>query len=45
MIQIRKAKHSATVIRLDSIFARWRRPPMPQDWNYCGPYGQRKHGH
>jgi cytochrome c peroxidase len=24
-----QAKHSATVIRLDSVFAHWRRPPMP----------------
>src|SRR6266849_515297 len=34
MIQIGQPKHSATVIRLDSLFAHKRRPPMPQDWNY-----------
>jgi hypothetical protein len=33
MIQIRQAKHSATVIRLDSLFAHNDGLPMPQLWD------------
>jgi hypothetical protein len=33
MIQIRQAKHSATVIRLDSLFAHSDRLPMSQLWD------------
>ena len=33
MIQIRQAKHSATVIRLDSLFAHSDGLPMPQLWD------------
>ena len=33
MIQIRQAKHSTTVIRLDSLFAHDDGLPMPQLWD------------
>ncbi len=44
MIQIRQPKHSATVIRLDSLFAHSDGLPMPQDLNYGRPPRRRKHG-
>src|SRR4029077_647018 len=42
MIQIRKAKHPATVIRFISVCPE-RRPSMPQDWNYGRPPGRCKY--
>jgi hypothetical protein len=39
MIQIWKPKHSATVIRLDSVFAHSDGLPLPLVWNYGKPSG------
>src|ERR1700737_5071006 len=40
MIQIRQPKHSATVIRLDSLFAHSDGLPCRSLWDYQGPAGR-----
>jgi hypothetical protein len=38
MVEACQPKHSATTIRLGSLFAHSDGLPCPQQWNYDGPY-------